>query len=273
MTAKTIFGTNMPTIKVNDIDLYYETFGQGEPLVFIAGLTSDLRLWSGIVEAYAQKYQVIVFDNRGSGKSSDKPDYPYTAQVMADDTIGLIKALDFQRVHVVGHSMGGCVAQTLAVKYPDFVKSIVLANTLLKVQPHAQLFGEIRLEMMQANTPVSTITRFVAMACFSNEYLSNSNRIEQMVKLGLPAMTLPGYEHQLAGLLAFDSKNWVANIKKPCLVIGADEDLIANVADSQYLAQAITDAEYFCFKKVGHVSLLEQPEIFNKVVLQFLGKH
>jgi 3-oxoadipate enol-lactonase len=263
----------MPIIKVNDVDLYYETYGQGEPLVFIAGFTSDHSLWEAVLNAYTAKYQVIIFDNRGAGQSSDKPDYPYTAQVMADDTIGLIKALDFQRVHIVGHSFGSCVAQTLAVKYPDFVKSIVLVNTLLKGQPRLQLFAETHLELTKAAMTPSTITKITSMLCFSNEYLARANRIEQLIKIGLTPITAQGMQHQLDGLLAFDSRHWSANIKKPCLIICADEDLIAGTQDSQLLQKSIAEAEYFCFKNVGHVPMVEQPELFNKVVLQFLEKH
>jgi 3-oxoadipate enol-lactonase len=262
----------MPIIKVNDIDLYYETYGQGEPLVFISGFTSDHSLWQPVLSGFTDKYQVIIFDNRGAGKSSDKPDYPYTAQVMADDTIGLIKALDFQRVHIIGHSFGSCVAQTLAAKHPDFVKSIVLSNTLLKPQPRLALFAETRLELLKASMADATITKITSLLCFSNEYLAKAHRIEQLVKIGLTPITAPGMQHQMDGLLAFDSSQWSGNIKKPCLIICADEDLIAGVDDSQHLQKTIAEAEYFCFKKVGHIPMVEQPELFNKVVLQFLEK-
>jgi 3-oxoadipate enol-lactonase len=263
----------MPIIKVNDVDLYYETYGQGEPLIFISGYTSDHSLWETVLGGFTDKYQVIIFDNRGAGQSSDKPDYPYTAQVMADDTIGLIKALDFQRVHIVGHSFGSCVAQTLAVKHPDYVKSIILINTLLKPQPRLELFAETRLELVKAAMADAIITKITSMLSFSNEYLAKAHRMEQLVKIGLTPITTQGMQHQMDGLLAFDSRQWSASIKKPCLIICADEDLIAGVDDSQQLQKTIADAEYFCFKKVGHVPMVEQPELFNKVVLQFLQKH
>jgi 3-oxoadipate enol-lactonase len=263
----------MPSIKVNDIDLYYETYGQGEPLVFIAGFTADHTIWEALVGAYTHKYQVIIFDNRGIGLSSDKPDYPYTAQVLADDTVGLLKALDFQHATLVGHSYGGCVAQTLAAKYPDYVKSVILVNTLMKAPARLQLFAQSRYEFLKANAPDSALIKYVSLMGFSNDYLSKANRIEQLLKIGLPTMSLAGYQHQVDGLLAFDSRQWVGNIKKPCLIICADEDLISDPQDSKKMEQAITDAEYFCFKNVGHIPMIEQPELFNKVVLQFLDKH
>jgi 3-oxoadipate enol-lactonase len=263
----------MPNLKINDVDLYYETYGQGEPLVFISGFTADHSLWEGVVGAYTHKYQVIIFDNRGVGNSSDKPDYPYTAQVMADDTIGLLKALELPQAHFVGHSFGSCVTQTIALKYPAFVKSAVLANTLLKAHPRLILFGETRQELMKAGIAASTNAKLNSMLCFSNQFLSPPGRIEQLIKVKSTTMSLKGYQHQLDGLKAFDSRPWVTDIKKPCLLICADEDLLADVADSQFIEKNIKTAEYFCFKNVGHIPMIEHPDIFNQVVLQFLAKY
>jgi len=82
----------MPKIKANNINLYYEIHGQGQPVVFVAGFSGDHTAWQNLIADYAKNYQVVVFDNRGIGQS-DCPDYPYTIEMMADDAIGLVKAL------------------------------------------------------------------------------------------------------------------------------------------------------------------------------------
>lgn len=263
----------MPILKINDVDLYYETYGQGFPLVFISGFTADHSMWELLVGAYSHKYQVIIFDNRGAGKSSDKPDYPYTAQVMADDTIGLLKALELPQAHFIGHSFGSCVAQTIALKYPTYVKSIVLSNTLLRAHARLLLFSDTRFDLIKAEMPAAVITKLNLAMGYSNKFLSVSGRIEQITKIAPPAMTVQGYQHQFDGLKAFDSRNWVGDIKKPCLLICADEDLLADMADSQFIEKSIKEAEFFCFKNVGHVPMFEHPDIFNEVILQFLAKY
>ena len=95
----------MPTIKVDDINMYYEVYGEGEPVVFIAGLSMDITSSELIIGSLSKKYRVLVFDNRGAGRT-DKPDIPYTIEMMADDTAGLLKVLNITQAHIVGVSNG-----------------------------------------------------------------------------------------------------------------------------------------------------------------------
>src|SRR5579871_570460 len=123
----------MPTISVNDIDMYYEVHGEGEPLVLIAGTNSDHTLYRGITPQLAAKYQVIVFDNRGVGQTS-KPDIPYSIEMMADDTAGLLDALGITGAHMLGTSMGGRIAVALALRHPRHVKSLILVSTVMTMK-------------------------------------------------------------------------------------------------------------------------------------------
>src|SRR5262245_16101500 len=100
----------MPKIDVGNINLYYESYGAGEPLVCIAGFSVDHLAWQSIVELFAKNYNVIIFDNRGAGQS-DCPDIPYSIDMLADDTIELCKALDITRARFIGSSMGGMILQ------------------------------------------------------------------------------------------------------------------------------------------------------------------
>ena len=114
----------MPTVRVGDINMYYEIHGKGEPLLLIMGLGSDLTSWIFQIPEFSKKYRVIAFDNRGVGRS-DAPDVPYSTAMMADDTTGLLDALGIERAHILGLSMGGFIAQELALKYPQRVKSLI----------------------------------------------------------------------------------------------------------------------------------------------------
>ncbi|HLH62615.1 MAG TPA: alpha/beta hydrolase [Ktedonobacteraceae bacterium] len=123
----------MPTVRVNDIDMYYEIHGAGEPLVLIAGLNSDHAMYRGVLPQLAAKYRVIAFDNRGVGQT-DKPDIPYSIEMMANDTAGLLQALDITRAHILGTSMGGRIAVALTLKHPDLVKSLILVSTVMTMK-------------------------------------------------------------------------------------------------------------------------------------------
>ena len=119
----------MPTVRVADVSLYYVEAGAGEPLVLVMGLGADHLAWGFQFPVLAERYRVIAFDNRGAGQS-DVPDRPYTTRMMADDTAGLMDALGIDRAHVLGVSLGGMIAQEIALNHPARVRSLQLHGTL-----------------------------------------------------------------------------------------------------------------------------------------------
>lgn len=123
---------DMPTVEVNGINMYYEIHGRGEPILLIMGMGADLTMWGDIIYKLAEKYQVIAFDNRGAGRT-DKPDIPYTIEIMAGDTVGLMNRLRIARAHFLGASMGSCIAQTVAANYPERVKGLILHVAFARV--------------------------------------------------------------------------------------------------------------------------------------------
>ena len=115
----------MPFIKTNGINLYYEEHGKGEPLLMIMGITAPGAVWEKHLDYWKQSFRCIIVDNRGVGQS-DKPAGPYTSSMMADDCAGLLKHLGLEKVRVAGVSMGTIIAQQLAYRHPNLVKSMVL---------------------------------------------------------------------------------------------------------------------------------------------------
>lgn len=261
----------MPKIKVNDINVYYQVHGQGQPVLFVAGFSGDHTIYQNLIEVYATKYKVIVFDNRGVGMS-DCPNYPYTTEMMADDTASLITALQLKSVHLIGASFGGCIVQNIAYKYPDLVKSLIISNSFAKASTRASLYATARLELIKAGAPDKSIVKFITALCWSNKYLSKPGVADQIVNRGFFPITVPGYENQMHAMLTFDATKWLSQIKVPTLIITADDDVLATVEQAKELAATIQNAEYYCFEDVGHVPHIEQPELFNKVVLNFLDR-
>ena len=132
-------------VKVDDINVYYELRGEGEPLLLISGLGVDITAMELVIDRLSKKYRVLAFDNRGAGRT-DKPDIPYTIEMMADDTAGLLNALDIKQAHVVGTSMGGRIAMAVALRNPELVKSLVLTSTSARPMTDARVF---RLKLMR----------------------------------------------------------------------------------------------------------------------------
>jgi len=119
----------MPKVKVDDIQIYYEVRGEGFPLVMIQGLSDNLDCWDPrLVEELSRKYKLVMFDNRGAGRT-DISYREYTMKLFADDTAGLMDALGISKAHVLGLSMGGMIAQELVLNYPEKVAKLVLCST------------------------------------------------------------------------------------------------------------------------------------------------
>lgn len=118
----------MPIVAANGIKLNYKVEGQGYPLVMIMGLGANRSGWSPQISFFKKHYTVVTFDNRGVGKS-DKPEGPYSIRMMADDTVKLMDHLEIKKTHIMGASMGGMIAQELAINYPERVSKLVLACT------------------------------------------------------------------------------------------------------------------------------------------------
>lgn len=267
----------MPKIKVNDINLYYEIHGQGDPLVLISGLSADHNLWLPVLDELTKRYQIVIFDNRGVGQS-DCPDYPYTIEMLADDTAALVKALGIDtKIHFIGSSMGGAIAQQLASKYPEMVRSITIENSSYVIESaRLKIYRESRTNLMKNNAYSADAYRMVLAILYSEKFLSGPGVIEAMIEKFFanpyPTST-QGYVNQLSACMSFNSLSWLKHIKAPSLVITGDEDLLLPKKYAQEMAKLIPNAEYYCFKEVGHIPHVEQPKGFLDLVLKFLAKH
>lgn len=134
----------MPKVRVNDIQIYYETRGEGEPLVVIVGLGTDISEWENIIAPLSRHYHVIACDNRGAGRT-DKPNIPYSIAMMAADTAGLLRALGIARSNVLGVSLGGRIALELALTHPEQVDRLMLVSTSARVAQRPWWFGLMSL--------------------------------------------------------------------------------------------------------------------------------
>ena len=119
----------MPFATINGIKLFYISEGQGEPVLFISGFSANNRSWMYQIPDFRRYFNVVAFDNRGSTGQTDKPAGQYSIKVMADDAIILMDHLGIRKAHIIGHSMGGCIAQEIAINNPGRVLTLVLASS------------------------------------------------------------------------------------------------------------------------------------------------
>jgi 3-oxoadipate enol-lactonase len=264
----------MSITKVGDINLFYKEFGQGEPVVFISGFAADNTTWNGIIDEFAKSYRVIVFDNRGVGLS-DCPDYPYTVDMMTDDVVLLCQALSIKNAHFIGNSLGGCIVQNLVYKFPELTKTAVIGNSFSKLNSRLKLWVEARAALFKCNIPEEILFKYTLPQLYSNNFLARSGMIEnliQLMKANSSPVTELGFCCQMQALFNFDSSAWLKEITRPCLVICGDDDLLADMAEAHKLVELIPNAQHYCFKNVGHLPHIEEPKMYNKLVLDFIAQ-
>jgi pimeloyl-ACP methyl ester carboxylesterase len=283
------------TVKVNGIDLYYEIHGSGEPLLMIEGLGYSAWMWYKQIPVFSKRYQVILFDNRGAG-NTDKPDSEYSIEIMADDASGLLRTLGIGPVHTLGISLGGFIAQELALRHPDLVKSLSLVSTnsgpgkrAMRNSQHVnglfKLWGILpgTFEMGgKASVPLGFeygITkedriRYGLSLAFTPEYYGqHPEEIERIVRWRLENPQ-PGYAwtRQLMAGMNFDSSGRAENIHAPTLILNGTEDRIVTPESARELAGSIPDSRYIEIEGSGHLLFIERSDEFNDTVMGFLDE-
>lgn len=264
----------MTTLKANGIDIYYRQEGTGPDLLLIMGLGAHSGAWLLNAPALAKRFRVTTFDNRGTGRTS-APDEPYSIRGMAGDTAALMDGLGIARAHIVGASMGGMIAQELAINYPEKIDRLVIACSRAKA-------GELRKRIAIAQRALweADIPRDV-MAAIQQPWGSTSAILQDehlpMERLALAAkdpypVQKHAYLRQLDATIAFDTTDRLGKITAPTLVLVGAEDILTPPFESAELARAIPGAEMRVLPRGGHGFAAEYPAEFNRAVAAFLAR-
>lgn len=261
----------MPVVRVNDINMYYEVHGAGEPLVLIHSFF-DLTSWANQIPAFSQKYKVLVFDGRGVGRS-DAPQPPYSTDQMADDAAALMDATGFDQAHVLSFSSGGLIAQELAIKHPEKVRKLILASTFQKISRITRYRNDLLLDMLRQGVRPDYIFKNLFLWYFSDGFFENDEAVDAFTKAFLESPYMPplhALEGQVIALKSHDSTGRLSHIKARTLVLTGREDLILPVHVAEEMASVIPNATLKVVDSAAHCFFLENPEQFNHAVLEFL---
>ncbi len=265
----------MPVAKVNGINMYYETHGEGEPIVLIMGLGGTAEMWFRQVPGLSKGHRVIAFDNRGVGRS-DKPDVEYTMSMLAQDTAGLLDTLEIGAAHIYGVSMGGMVAQNFALRWPKRVLSLILGCTSCGGQhfilPDAEALDFLVSWHHRGQLTPEGRTRRLVPFNFSQEFISSRPAIvEQFISKTVQYWPPPHtFERQAQAVLTHDTYDRLPRIKAPTLVIAGSADRQVPVENSRILASRLPNAELVVLKNMGHGFFIEGAEEANREILRFL---
>ena len=264
----------MPKIKVNDINIYYETHGTGYPLVMICGASMNVDWWDpALVDLLSKHFTTVIFDNRGVGKTDDT-NLDYTVKTLADDTVGLLDALNLEQVHLFGISFGGSILQEIALSYPLRVNKLILCSTQCMGRNTVFQSPEVMEIIIRTNLAFNSEKqiRELMPLVLTEEYIKNKNKaMEDFIQIILKnPLSEQSAKRQSLASAKFRSCKRLSKIKAKTLVIHGKKDILVVPENAEVLANLIPDTKLILFEKSAHSIYAEEPELFKKVILDFL---
>ena len=254
------------------VRIAWERHGSGAPLLLIHGLGYARWGWEPVLPGLAAQFDVILFDNRGIGES-DPPPGPYTAAEMAGDAIRVLDEAGVERAHVVGTSLGGMVAQELALGHPDRVDRLVLACTTPggpKAHPMPQQTVALMAEAATLE-PAVALRRFVENALAPATVTEHPELVDRIMAHRLATAQQPAaWAAQAAAGATFDAFDRLGALAAPALVQHGDEDVVVDPRNADVLVELLPDARLERLPETGHLFFWEAPERFVSSVSAFL---
>jgi 3-oxoadipate enol-lactonase len=263
----------MPTTEANGQTLYYEVRGEGEPLLCVMGLAADTLAWALQVPAFSAQHRTVIFDNRDVGRSS-RAASAYEVSDMAQDTLALAAALELESFHLVGVSLGGAIAQEMALAAPERVRTLTLAVTFAAGGAWARKLGEVwgsRVAKLSHEEHVDELM----LLNLSEQFFENSEAVSWVrgVMLQNPNPQEPdAFARQLESAGRHDARSRLGELALPTHVVGAEHDILVPVWKSRELAELIPGARLTVIEASPHGANLERAEEFNRLVLDFIAE-
>ena len=266
----------MPKTKANGIEMYYEIFGgSGPALVLISGLGYTHWQWHRMVPLLAPYFQVIIYDNRGVGQT-EKTAGPYTAALLAADLAGLLDELGFEKAIVMGHSMGGFIAQAFALEYPHKLSKLILCATNFGGPRHVPITPEAMTVLSDVSSdPVTRFKNGLVVSTAPGFAQRQPEIIQEWLEWRLAnPVDVDGYRAQMAiglGLLAEEAsfEHKLGQISVPTLILFGAHDKVVPPANAELLAQQVKGSTVHLLADAGHFFPIESPEAAARAVINF----
>lgn len=253
----------------------YQIRGEGDPLVLIMGFGADGNVWEKHTLAFEKHFRCIILDNRGVGQS-DQPEGPYSTEIMANDVITVMNQERVDKARVAGISMGGAIAQSLAISHPKRVQSIALISTWPKFNNYAKSMYQ-NLKKIRISSDPDAFMELLQLWIFAPPYYeTNLDNLKDGQKGALEdtqPQTQNGFEGQLDACMGHDSISRLQEIMVPTLITVGNMDIMTPPSFSEILHHGIKGSEFVIFPNAGHVHHWEDLERFNKLTTDFFLKN
>lgn len=267
----------MPKLDVGDgINVNYEVYGEGEPVLFLGGIMMNTLSWAAHMPLLSQKFKLILMDFRDQGESS-KMKSGYSIDIHVGDVLKLLDALAIPKVHLMGLSYGGYVALLFALAHQDRLKTLMLPNTNSFIPNHLKVIGkswEVAAELNDGEKFFQLSTPVIYSGPFYAKYLEVLMQRQAMFKALLTREWFEGFIRLSQSIQQYNlTPAQMQAIKVPTLLIGADKDIITPVELQNILRDNIADSEFIIIKDAGHGAFLEKMNEFMTIIIGFVIKY
>ncbi len=261
----------MPFAPIEQGELYYEEHGSGPPLLLVSGLGGTASYWRPQLETYSKRYRVIVHDHRGCGRSTHS-ELTYSVDQMSRDVLALMDHLRLDSAHLVGHSTGAAIGQTLAVTAPERVRGLVLFAGWTRADAFIRRVMETRKTLLEAAGPEAFI-KATPFFIFPHEWINRfPEKLAAFDKASHEAFSSVSIvASRCQAVIDFDRTAELGRIRAPTLVICAKDDFLTPRYCSEELARCIPGARLALLEHGAHAVSQVDPEPFDRAVLGFLG--
>jgi len=261
----------VPNIVINEIEFYYERHGSGNPLILICGFTNHLEMWKRFIPKLSASFEVIVFDNRGAGRTESSPP-PYTIEMLADDVIGLMDALEIKKAHMAGFSMGSLIIQSIGHRHGERIHKGVLIAPFSVLPSTALMQARSVAKLFQAGIDPALALETMLPWIYSNDYLSDPKRVQRTIDSLLKnpyPQSSEGYLGQLQALSQCDMSDRLTAIETPLLILAGEEDLYTPFYEAKLLREQLPNAVLKGVPGVGHMLYIEAEDITMEAIHAF----
>lgn len=252
--------------------IWWTSEGAGEPVLLVMGLAYPSDMWFRVSPVLAARYRVLRLDNRGAGRTGDVPGAPYSVEMMTDDVVAMLDAAGETSAHVIGVSMGGLIAQQMAMAQPERVRSLVLACT----HPGAadSIWDPQALALLNERGDLTPQQAAEVSIPFNYAAGTPRERIEEDWAVRLPlACTQRGYQAQAQGSSTWSGLARLPSLRVPTLVVHGEDDRLVPAVNGQRIAQEVPSAELVLIKDANHLFFTDQPARTHEVLLDWLRRH
>jgi aminoacrylate hydrolase len=263
----------MPKVSVSDAEIYYESHGRGVPVLLVPGLGGVGSYFNPNIPAFSRDHRVVVHDHRGTGQSS-RSLIRYSVDQMTSDLLAVMDHLGIEKAHLVGHSTGGAIGQTLAATHPDRLLSLTIYASWTKADRFFRRVFEARRTLLTEGGTAAYVRStpvFLYPDWWINENIALLEEREKVVIPNFPPAEIVA--SRIDAIMAFDRTGALGTIKKPTMVICAKDDILTPPYYSRELARMIPGAELIELDRGGHCASETNTPAFNDAVLGFIGRH